>query len=167
MEPLTPDQFNSDVVAAVKQECRCGVPGFQKIVSFNFEDYGIAPTLLWDSEILIQEVIRNGFEAIDEGIQRQGDSRRRYRCRICGRICTETYTEFSINMYRSFVLFEDDLRAAEAKYVLGLRGFEEKDFDKITDFQRSEDFGSYLASLTKPNSEQAGGHQPPTRAEST
>lgn len=154
MEPITPDQFNSNVVAAVKEACRCDVAGFQKLISFNFEDYGIAPTLLWDSEILIHEVIRNGFEALDEGIQRQGDSRRRYRCKVCCRICTETYTEYSINMYRSFVLFEEDLRASEGEYVLGLRGFEEKDFDKITDFARSEDFDSYLASLTKNKSEQ-------------
>jgi hypothetical protein len=154
MNSLTPDQFKSAVVAVVKQRCRCAVPGFQKIVSFNFEDYGIAPTLLWDSEILIQEVIRNGFEALNEGIQRHGDSKRRYQCRICGRVCTATYTEYSINMYRSFVLFEEDLRASEGEYVLGLRGFEEKDFDKITDFKRSENFDSYLASLTNPNSEQ-------------
>ena len=99
MEPLTHDQFISNVVAVVKKECRCSIPGFQKIVSFNFEDYGIAPTLLWDSEILIQEIIRNGFVALDEGVQHQGDSKRRYRCPSCERSCTEIYTEYSINMY--------------------------------------------------------------------
>ena len=152
MQPLTPDQFTSDVVAEVKKDCRCSVPGFQKIISFNFQDYGIAPTLLWDSEILIQEIIRNGFDALDEGIQHQGVCMRRYRCPRCRRTCTETYTEYSINMYRSFVLFDDDLRASQAKYVLGYRGFESKDFDKITDFSRASDFDLYLANLTEKKS---------------
>lgn len=153
MQPLTPDQFTSDVVAVVKKECRCSIPGFQKIVSFNFEDYGIAPTLLWDSEILIQEIIRSEFDALDEGVQHQGDSKRRYRCPSCGRSCTETYTEFSINMYRSFVLFDQDLRSSHSEYVLGYRGFEQKDFDKIPDFSRSLDFDLYLANLTTNKNE--------------
>ena len=148
MNSLTPDQFRNDIVAAVKKDCRCATPGFQKIISFNFEDYGIAPTLLWDSEILIHEIIRSDFEALDEGIQRQGDSKRRYRCGVCGRTCTETYTEFSINMYRSFVLFDEDLRASTAEFVLGFRGFDVNDFDRITDFSRADNLDSYLSQLT-------------------
>jgi hypothetical protein len=153
MKPFTREQFAQEIVGEMKKACRCASPAFQKIISFNFEDYGIAPTLLWDSEILIQEIIHSEFDAIDEWGRRQGDSVRRYRCRICARICTETYTDFSINMYRSFVIFDDDLRSSEAKYVLGFRGFEEKGFERITDFSKSEDIDGYLASLIHDNSE--------------
>ena len=150
--PFTPDQFKDEVVSVIRGQCRCEVPAFQKLISFNFEDYQIAPTLLWDSEILIHEVIREGFEPLDEGIQRQGESRRRYQCRDCLRTCTESYSEYSINMYRSFVLFDDDCRAGRTEYLLGFRGFEEKDFEKIADFSRSSDLTSYIANLTTDNS---------------
>ncbi len=154
MNAITPDQFREQIVAPVKSACRCSVPGFQKLISFNFEDYGISPTLLWDSEILIHEVIRNGFEPIDESIQRQGEFARRYRCPVCARVCVEKYAEFSINMYRSYVLFQDDLRSKSATFILGLRGFDSNDFQRIHDFTKTEDMKSYFTSITQTNSEQ-------------
>ncbi|MFC5049065.1 hypothetical protein ACFPK9_15915 [Rubritalea spongiae] len=150
MSAFTPARYIEEVIQEIKNECRCAVPGFQKIISFNFEDYGISPTLLWDAEILIQHVIRDGdFVPMDEGIQRHGDSIRHFKCKSCGRICTETYTEYSINMYRSFVIFDEDLRSSKINYALGYRGFEQSDFDKITDFIKSTDDANYIANLTK------------------
>ncbi|MBB5034628.1 hypothetical protein HNQ65_004233 [Prosthecobacter vanneervenii] len=46
------------------------------------------------------------------------------------------------------MLFDEDLRAPHAEYVLGFRGLEAKPFDKIPDFSRATDFDAYLASLT-------------------
>ncbi len=62
---MTPDEFRQavlpQVVAAWDDHCFCTCPGFQKLVSFNFRDYGIGPTGLADSEILIDELIRQRF----------------------------------------------------------------------------------------------------------
>jgi len=153
MSAITPDQFREQIVMPVKSKCRCSVPGFQKLISFNFEDYGISPTLLWDSEILIHEVIRNGFEPIDEGIHSQGEFSRRYRCPVCERVCVERSAEFSINMYRSYVLFHDDLRSQSATFVLGWRGFDSTDFQRIHDFTKTEDVKSYFQSITETDSQ--------------
>lgn len=149
MEPLSYSEFISDVLPHLKNECRCGNPAFQKLISFNFEDYGIKPCSLLDSEFLIQEIVRNTFEPLEEGNHWQGESKRQFRCRICHRVCTETYSEYSISMYRSFVLFDDDLRSERGTFVLGYRAFDDGEFDKVSDFSIASDLSSYLASLTE------------------
>ena len=150
---MTPDEFQKRIVptiiAAWERGCFCRSPGFRKLVSFNFEDYGIGPVALADSEILIQEIIRGRFtrdgEANSDGM---GTSSQVYRCPKCGARCTETYAEYSVSMFRSFVIFETvPEKAASGIYLVGFRGFKQADFAKIRDFRLTSDEDEFLASL--------------------
>lgn len=108
---MTPDEFRHRVLPTVlaswERGCFCRTPGFLKLVSFKFEDYGVAPMAVVDSEILIAEIIGKRFPR--EGQLTYGVAERvqAYRCPQCNARCQATYEDYSISMYRSFVLFEN------------------------------------------------------------
>ena len=62
---MTPDEFHHSILPTIltawERGCFCHSPGFLKLVSFNFEDYGIGPMAVVDSEILIAEIIGRRF----------------------------------------------------------------------------------------------------------
>lgn len=135
------------LIAPLKQRCCCSSPVFQKLVSFNFEDYAIPPTALWDTEILIRELIRNEFRPLDDGIREQENLHQRYECKRCRRICRVTHAEYSISLDRSYARFENDLRAPAANYLLDFRGLEEAAISNVHDFRKREDGQGYIGLL--------------------
>ena len=140
---ITQEQY-LELIEPLTTQCQCASPKFQKLVSFNFQDYSISPTSLWDSEILIQKNVRERFTALDDWSNDVGESYRRYECPICKRVCRESYAEYSINMYRSYLTFEEDIRAEDALYLTGLRGFNRTEFESIKDFTHTTDQEAYL-----------------------
>ncbi len=158
---MTPDEFQKrivpTVVAAWERKCFCRSPGFRKLASFNFEDYGIGPVALVDSEILIQEIIRGRCtrdgEPTNDG---HGTTFQAYRCPRCGARCRETYAEYSISMYRSFVLFDNAPKTASSGvYLVGFYGFTQADFAKVHDFRPTSDEAEFMNTLS--NRRAAGG----------
>lgn len=62
---MTPDEFQKRILppifSAWEERCFCRNHSFLKLVSFDFEDYGIGPLALMDSEIVIQAIIGRRF----------------------------------------------------------------------------------------------------------
>jgi hypothetical protein len=138
------------MLTAWESGCFCRSPGFLKLLSFNFEDYKIGPVGLADSEILIHEIIRGRFtrdgEPSSDGM---GTTQQSYLCPNCGARCRETYAEYSISMYRSFVLFENAPEmAATGVHLVGFYGFQQSDFAKIHDFRPAADDAEFITAIT-------------------
>lgn len=149
---MTPDNFRESVLPALKdawqQNCFCSNRAFQKLVSFNFDDYGIGPTGLADSEILIDEIIRQNFDKLESANAGGGRVKQSYRCPQCDTTCSEHYREFSINMYQSYVLFNDQPSPSpRALFLVGWFGFKSDEFDKIHDFEKAPSIEQFLQQL--------------------
>ena len=149
---MTPDEFHEtvvpEVIAAWQQHCFCASPGFQKLLSFDFRDYGIGPVALADAEILIDVIIRQRFARVGEAISGPGETIQDQICPKCQRRCTVRYDEFSINMARATVVFANPLtRATNGKYLVGFYGFKQDDFAKVHDFQKVATCQEFLREL--------------------
>lgn len=149
---MTPDEFREsllpNIVAAWDDRCFCANPGFQKLLSFDFRDYSIGPTGLADSEILIDEIIRQRFTQRHKPDSDQGEITQAYECPQCGATCTELYAEFSISMYQSTVTFDlNPVLAAEGLYLVGFYGFKGSEFAKINDFRPASSTEDFIRQL--------------------
>lgn len=153
---ITQEQY-LELIAPFASKCLCASPKFQKLVSFNFEDYTTSPISLWDSEVLIQKNIRERFTALDDWSNDVGESYRNYECPTCKRKCKEAYAEYSINMYRSYVTFEENLRSKSVSFLTGFRSFTGTKYDGIKDFVFTADQTFYQYQFNQ-KSEQVGGH---------
>ena len=139
---MSPDDFRESIIShlvpAWEKKCFCAIPAFRKLISFNFADYGIGPVGLVDSEMLIHEIIRQKFEKQGDTRSVQGKSIATFTCPQCKRICTDTYEDFSISMYRSYVTFDGDAPVTTGVlYLIGFFGFDGSDFAKINDFHKA------------------------------
>ncbi len=149
---MTPDEFRESVLPQVisswEKQCFCANPGFQKLLSFNFDDYGIGPVGLVDSEILIDAIIRQRFKRHDELESGSNAMAQSYTCPQCGATCTELYSEFSISMYQSTVTFHDEAAlATNGLYLVGFFGFKQSEFDEIGDFLRTSSIDEFINQL--------------------
>ena len=149
---MTPDEFRESVLPTIKnawqQKCLCDNMVFRKLVSFDFDDYGIGPTGLVDGEILIDEIIRKNFEKTGDVAEEIGAIYQRFRCPQCGSECIELWREFNINMSISHVLFDNQpKRSDDAYYLVGFFGFSRDDFANISDFKRSPTSHIFLQQL--------------------
>ncbi len=147
---MTPYEYNEQVLPSILEEwekkCFCSSPGFQKIVSFNFRDYGIGPAGCADTEILIHTIIREKFTK-EGDVAGEYETRQKYRCPQCGALCTEEYADFNINMYRSFAFYEISNKGDEGLYMTGFYGFDMSEVSQIHDFSQTEDIEEYLEYL--------------------
>ena len=149
---MTPDGFRESVLPTLKdawqQNCFCANPAFRKLLSFNFDDYGIGPTGLADSEISIDEIIRQQFEKRESKDLGGGQVKQSFRCPQCDTTCTEHFREFSINMYQSYVLFENQPPPSpHALFLVGWFGFKSDEFEKIHDFEMASSTDLFLQQL--------------------
>ena len=153
---MTPDEFRESVLPAIEKawqdQCLCDSPVFRKLVSFNFDDYGVGPTGLADAEILIDEIIRKKFEKTGDVTEEISSISQRFRCPRCGSACTEFWREFNINMSFSHVLFDKQpKRSDDAYYLVGFFGFARHDFANVSDFHRSPSTDDFLQRLITAN----------------
>jgi hypothetical protein len=124
---MTPEKFRSlllpHIFAAWEEHCFCSNPAFQKLLSFNFDDYGIGPATLLDAEILIEELVRKRFYQRGQATERGSDWIQTCACPKCGATCKVFYAEYSIHVQRSVVIYESQSQpAARGLYVLGFFG---------------------------------------------
>ena len=152
---MTPEEFRQNVlpgiVTAWDKQCFCAAPGFQKLLSFDFRNYGIAPTGLADTEILINALIRQRFTPQDEPEKGTGERAQDYLCPQCQARCTEVYSEFSIHMYQTTVTYQAiPALAPVGHYLVGFYGLKQADFLKVTDFERTSSVEAFLAQLQTP-----------------
>ncbi|HPF41454.1 MAG TPA: hypothetical protein P5081_22125 [Phycisphaerae bacterium] len=150
MTTMTPEEFRQrtfrTLANAWKQGCFCDSPGFQKLMSFDFQKYGTNPVGLADTEILIDEIIRNRFKK--EGGDKAPDPAAgwpTYTCPQCGATCDVGWQDYSISMNCSTVKFHGRRKRAKVGlYVIGFYGFSKKSFEKIRDFKRASSAKAYL-----------------------
>ena len=149
---MTPDEFQKRILppifSAWEERCFCRNHSFLKLVSFDFEDYGIGPLALMDSEIVIQAIIGRRFLREGTPSYKQGSSAQVYCCPKCGARCRLTYEDYSISMWRSFVLFEAaPEKAASGLYLVGFHGFTVANVPRIHDFRQASDEAEFLSTL--------------------
>ncbi|MCB9854099.1 MAG: hypothetical protein H6818_00315 [Phycisphaerales bacterium] len=150
---MTPEEFRQallpDLLEAWQRECFCASPGFRKLVSFNFEDYGIGPVGLADSQILGLEIIQNRFLKIDNAAATSPAQSRLFECPKCRARCTETYEDYNIWMYRTYFTFVNDGPIAQTGlYLVGYYGFSRSDFEKIADYQPAASAEVFLQQMS-------------------
>ena len=150
---MTPDEFRETVLpplmAAWEQQCFCANPGFRKLLSFDFRQYEIGPVGLADAELLINAIIWERFTRQGEPDSAAGEATQSYTCPQCGAVCTEVYSEFSINMHQSTVTFHDaPAPECEGLYLVGYFGFRRDDFAKVNDFRQAASVEEFTQALT-------------------
>ncbi len=132
---MTPADLQLAIGAALARmnpgRCLCSNRSFRKTISFDFTDYGIPPTALADSEVLISNVLR------DKRRYRWdvSESASTFTCLTCASVLVETYDEFSISMSRSTIAW-DEKQTTRGNYVVGFYGFTGADFARIADFEK-------------------------------
>jgi hypothetical protein len=134
---MTPDDFRLAIVprlALMKPDCcLCSNRSFRKLISFEFQDYGIAPTGLADAEVLINEVLRDKLRYRLKTSNTGGT----FTCLACQSVLVETYDEYSISMSRSTIAW-DEKKTVRGSYVVGFFGFTGADYARINDFDSVE-----------------------------
>lgn len=149
---MTPQEFHEQVLPLVVREwdahCFCASPGFRKLVSFHFGDYGIGPAALADSEILIAELILARFLREGEPRSRLAEVTLTCVCPQCRATCEVVWEQFSIHMDHSFVRFPDGPAPAEVGfYLTGFLGFQRDELQEIPDFVMTASPGEFLRQL--------------------
>lgn len=149
---MTPEEFRENVLPAIltawDRACFCVSPGFQKLVSFNFEDYGIGPVGLADSQMVGLDIIHNRFTHCDDESPPSESRARLFECPQCHARCTETFEDYNIWMYRTFFTFVDDRPIAPTGlYLVGFYGFDRADFAKIDDFHEAESTAEFVRQI--------------------
>jgi hypothetical protein len=157
--PITSKQYHEQVVPEIvrrwEQHCFCKNPHFLKLISFNFENYKIAPMRLTDSDQIISALVLKRFdEVIGWSQTKRGsdDQQRTDRCPQCGITFITRYDQYSINMDRKYSIPEVPLEtAAVGQYVAGFFYWakQEEDLQKIADFKLAESVDAFVHLLTQ------------------
>ena len=151
-KPLIPPQeFAARVVPELLRRydahCFCRNPNFLKLVSFNFQNYGIAPVQLYDTELMIEQVARKRFEPVKPW----NGGEQIDRCRQCRTEFATHWDQYSIAMDRTTMSPVGKLpQAKTGLYVTGFRYFakEEHELAKITDFEVAESVDAFVDAIT-------------------
>ena len=142
MTPAELELVISQALAHVKPgACLCSNESFRKTMSFDFQDYDIAPTGLADAEVLISLLLRDKRRYQYDATETGGT----FTCVSCRSILVEKYDEYSIAMSRSTVSWEGR-KAVRGKYVVGFFGLAGSDFARIHDFDKVA-FDDFLVGL--------------------
>jgi hypothetical protein len=148
---LDPDQFIETVIpeltARWKAKCFCHNPSFAKLVSFNFTDYGISPTALKDSELIIDHLVLKHFEELPW----DDNAPNRIRCPQCGELYVLEVNQYSINMECAWLRSLRPLpRAISAEYIVGFHynAAGVKDLPKITDFRQASSILGFMERIS-------------------
>jgi len=151
--PITPNVFSSDVLPWVveswSRECLCANPGFLKLLSFDFLDYGQTPAALVDSELIWGAIVGKHF--ISQGEWLAGTSnrpRRTFQCPQCGLKLVCESEQYSVNMWHttSRPMLQREL-ASNGCYLVGIQSFKDFDYQSLTDFALAATVPDFLASI--------------------
>jgi hypothetical protein len=116
-------QVMPQIVAAWERSCLCRSPGFLKLMSFDFRNYGHSPRALYDVERIGYEIIERRFVAVSNWVDvGHGGAQKSVRsCPQCGTRCTRTWEQFNIHF--DCTCFNFDGSAVLAEMGLYLVGF--------------------------------------------
>ena len=132
---MTPDDLRQALTAGLPNlpqgKCLCANPDFRKTLSFDFADYGIAPTGLADTKLLIDVVLRQSRRYA----QGRGEGGATFTCLVCGCVLSETWEDYSISMSRSTIAW-DGKSNRRGCYAVGFFGVMAADFARVHDFDR-------------------------------
>ena len=157
---ITSKQFLDEIVPELMRRwevhCFCKNPHFLKLVSFNFEDYDIAPAFLADTQLVIHHVALRYLTPTSEWTSSPGttDQKRTFCCPQCRTNFEVRSADYSINMDRTVMTPAIPLKKADVgQYVIGYVFFvgQEKGLDRITDFKLAESIEKFLEELTQPH----------------
>ncbi len=154
---MTPAEFHEHVLPELlsrwERQCFCSAPGFRKLISFNFREYGdLSPLALADAEIVIQALICERFIRIENSSPQENEQTservQEFECPQCQARCTATFEQFNIHMERSFVTFADLRPAAdEGLYLVGFFGFRADEHEKIHDFRHTMSVQEFIQAV--------------------
>jgi hypothetical protein len=110
------------VVAAWERSCFCRSPGFLKLMSFDSRDYGHSAQVLYDVELIGEEIIYRKFTMVsDWGQDSNAPDVSVVACPKCGTRCARTTEQYTMGFWCSWFRF--DTGVAKADVGLYLTGF--------------------------------------------
>ena len=148
---MSPEDFKRQVIFRVATQwergCLCHHPGFRKLLSFNFQDYGMSPMQCIDTEILAQHVTTQYFRVVQE--------RKLHSDHITGLVCLNckahseaTYSEYSISMYRTCIRYIGlPPSANHGLFIIGIHGFSQTAIESVHDFKPASNLAEFLQSI--------------------
>jgi hypothetical protein len=149
--PSSPEGFRQQVlpriVAAWERGCLCKVPGFLKLMSFDFSRYpGHYPMTLFEVEAIGDEIIGRRFRQIGEPVRGATGVRTTYECPSCGGRCTGQWDQYNINFDCTVYDFgAPGAHAGEGLYVVGFFGL--AGAWQVDDFRPAASVSEFLAFL--------------------
>jgi hypothetical protein len=100
---LSPEAYTAEVLPVLvkrwQRRCFCGSPGFLKLLSFDFQDYGNVPAALLDSEIAWGAIIGKHFTPAGGWAEVGEEQQRTFRCPQCGLELRTRSEQYSISMW--------------------------------------------------------------------
>jgi hypothetical protein len=151
--PISPDVFAADVLPLVvehwSRRCLCGNPGFLKLLSFDFLNYGHTPAELIDAELIWGAIVNKQFVPRgDWSSSKSARPCRTFRCPQCGLELVSESEQYSINMWPTTSRATDNrYLAPKGYYIVGIRSVGDFDFQSVRDFALAESVPSFLANI--------------------
>lgn len=151
--PISPEVFRADVLPILvelwSRQCFCRSPGFLKLLSFDFHDYGHVPAELIDSELIWSAIVGKHFMPVADWSEVHGEQHRHFRCPQCGAMWLTRSEQYSINMWPITAKpTQSGEIAATGLYLLGMRYFEGFAAAAVSDFRLAESIDEYVASVS-------------------
>lgn len=150
---MKPDEFSTIVMPQISdlwsKGCLCRSPGFRKLMSFHFRDYGPSPWALFDLEAICHEIVRARFREIDaeKRLSAGGGWLSTFECPTCGTGCQLTLEQFNINFECTRVKFDGTTtRAATGVYLVGFYGLGRQ--YPPADFREASTIAEFLSALS-------------------
>jgi hypothetical protein len=149
VDALRPEHFSQRVlpriVEAWERGCLCKVPGFLKLMSFDFSRYpGKYPMTLYEVEAIGDGIIHRRFRRIGEPVEDGWGVHTTYECPSCGGRCTGLWDQFNIHFDCTVYDFGvPDAHAGVGLYVVGFYGLGGP--WQVDDFRRATSVDEFLA----------------------
>ena len=139
------------LVAFWKTDCLCNQPGFTKLMSFDYTNYGLGPVTILDKDIIGREVIQKVFVKVQDWKDSRDGSERTsiYQCPRCMAEWEVRWEQFSVNFECcTYKLHSKKEMAPRGSYLLGFGGlvksFQATDYSRVgsvNEFFKSIGFG--------------------------
>ena len=140
-EPKASPTLGDVLPSLLRHGCPCRFPRFVYLVGFNFQDYNAGPVCCQATEELVYGSYHGSSAFLDQRSEwLDADSTQRdYQCKVCGAGWEMVFTDYSINLDRSYLKLKSRVLAdIGADAVLpfpvsgGISGFSQEDIDTCT-----------------------------------
>lgn len=145
------DKVLPEIIRRWEAHCFCENPQFLKLISFDFHDYHIAPTMLIDTDRVVGEIIMRRFRPVDDWMKGHEGSTRTFCCPQCSCQFKVWGEDYSIAMWVHKATPTKPIDVAEiGRFAAGyyIYSGQEHELSKITDFRPAESIETFLGDLT-------------------